>query len=397
MAIIFLSIFLILLDFYISLFFYIMNNLKDPEMIQKIELGENKIKIVKFCPFGKNLAIGDEAGKIYIINLKNPGKIHTLTGHQKKITTLCFSLTEENTLYSSSEDKTLKKWSNIYSDDFNNIDLNSPITQLKILKTNNFFITGNKIGEIKMWQITKKITESQNTILTSLKTQINTILTTDDCTILIIGTESGNIIIRNLILNREEFRLEGNSQNPNPVTSMSLHPDQCIFASGLQNGEIVFIDLRTKSVYCRIEAHFDRVGSCFFHKSLKYFVSAGFDGNVRIRDLVKGENIFCLKIKKKVESLDFSKGNEYFVTAQDFNVVFWKINLDCDEEERILFDLGKRVEEVHEDFVLNNRIVGKINKIGDSISKLKETLELFNKITDRSCKQLDYIENHFTK
>ena len=374
-----------------------MNNLKDPEMIQKIDLGENKIKIVKFGPFGKNLGIGDEVGKIYIINLNNPGKIHTLTGHQKKITNLAFSLTEENCLYSSSEDNTLKKWQNIFSDDFSNIYLESPITQIKMLKTNNFFITGNLVGEIKMWKITKKELKEENTLLTKLKTSIKKILTTDDCTIIIIGTEGGDIIIRNLILNREEFRLEGNQNNPNSIITMALHSDQCIFAAGLLNGEILFIDLRTKSVYCRLEAHLDKVSSLFFHSSLKYFISSSFDGSIKIRDLCKGENIFSLKIKKKVENMDFSVGNDYFVTAQDCNVVFWKINLDCDANEEIIFHSNRKIVEQQTDFVLDNRLVGKMNKIGDSITKLKETLDLFNQMTDRSSKQLDYIENHFLK
>lgn len=78
--------------------------------------------------------------------------------------------------------------------------------------------------------------------------------------------------------------LETKSEHPSPVESLTLAPDGKTMITGHHDGNLVFWDLKTRTVIKKVKAHTDQVNTILFNPSGTQFVTSGEDGKVVLLD-----------------------------------------------------------------------------------------------------------------
>ncbi len=140
---------------------------------------------------------------------------------------------------------------------------------------------------------------------------------TRDESLLISGSFQGNIYFSYLIKNQTEIFFK-NLENNSEITSLALHPDQCIFSAAFQNGIAHFYDIRSKNLYCKLKLHQNRISRIKYGKFCRFFYSVGFDSQINIRDLLSGEIAYSLRGPDiKIMDIALSIENNYLICVYE--------------------------------------------------------------------------------
>lgn len=165
--------------------------------------------------------------------------------------------------------------------------------------------------------------------------EIFSIALSPDSTFLVAGTDSGSMIILNLIDESQESIQISNQ----PVTSVAINRFVSRIASGTADGEIILTDILGGSPE-RFKPHEQIVTDIAFSSDGTLLLSSGMDGRIIVTDLSGELDYYCLTEKNiPCRSIAINDNISALVAAYDDGAVYqWRIS-----SNHTFNDIGKRV------------------------------------------------------
>jgi len=105
------------------------------------------------------------------------------------------------------------------------------------------------------------------------------------------------------------------SPNRTPLTSIMIHPDGIILATGNDNNEIQIWDIRSQKKVANFDGHTDAITDVCFSENGFYLASTAKDSNLKLWDLRGPKNIKTVKMDAFVKKLHYDYSGKYLAVA----------------------------------------------------------------------------------
>lgn len=100
-----------------------------------------------------------------------------------------------------------------------------------------------------------------------------------------------------------------------PLTSIMIHPDGLILATGSDNNEIQIWDIRSQKKVANFEGHTDAITDLCFSENGFFLSSASKDSNLKLWDLRGPKNIKTVKTDAFAKKLHYDYSGKYLAVA----------------------------------------------------------------------------------
>jgi len=229
------------------------------------------ILCVEIHPINQDLVLTGGVDKTAVVmNRKTGRKEATLSGHAKRVSSVKFHPTKD-VLITGSADNTVKIWSK--SGDgykpFHSINQHtSEIVGLSLHATNDYLVSASKDRSWAFHNI-----------------------------------ETGKSL------------LQVTEPDESPLTSVMIHPDGLILATGTEDHLIRVWDLKSQKNVATFRGHKGAITDLKFSENGYYLATSAQDDLLKLWDLRGPKNINTLQMDSNVLSLDFDYSGKYLVAA----------------------------------------------------------------------------------
>lgn len=214
------------------------------------------------------IATGGSDKTIVVFDRAEGKKLHTLSGHTKKISSVVFHPTQ-NVVLSSSHDKTARVW-NYDSESSQVLKAHTgPVVGVALHPTTEFAATGSSDGSWGFFD-----------------------LSTAKCLAHVTHPESKA-----------------------GLTSVRFHPDGAILGTGTQDNLFRIWDIRTQQNAVKFDEHTAPIVGIAFSENGFYASSASEDGVVKLWDLRKLKSYNTVELKHQLSAINYDYSGTYFAVA----------------------------------------------------------------------------------
>jgi WD40 repeat protein len=256
----------------------------------------DKVQKILFSNDEKNIISTANDGTIKIWDIKEQKNITTLVHHANK--------------------KAIKKISSL--DDLNKIQ-QTWMSDIIFGKDENMLFSAGWDKVIKIWDL------RDNQLAYSLpefQSPITSLILSKKESSLIFSSISNYIVIRKLDKDEEPLFLENNCY----THTLSLSHDEKILASGMEDGTIIFWDLKTKKKKTTLNGHLSSSIDLSFTPNDKYLATASDDGIVIIWDIENQKEWARIEgyTDNSINCVSFSPNGKQLVAGLgEGNIYFW--------------------------------------------------------------------------
>lgn len=245
----------------------------------------------------------------------------TLTGHSKSVWSVALS-SDEHTLGSGSEDKTIKIWNLDTGKQIRTLSGHSDTVRSVTFSPNGQILaSGSGDKTIKLWNLQ---TGEQIRTLSGHSGPVWSVALSRDGQTLVSGSEDNTIKIWNLPTGELRHTVSAHSGR---VFSVALSPDGQTFATGSIDKTIKIWNLQTGKLLRTLEGHSGSVRSVVFSPDGQKLASSSWDKTIKIWNVRTGKQISTLKgHTDRVISVAFTfDGQTLASTSVDKTIKIWSV------------------------------------------------------------------------
>ncbi|XP_044730072.1 POC1 centriolar protein homolog A-like [Chrysoperla carnea] len=292
----------------------------DPYLEKHFRGHSDTVTGLDFSPVGDQLLSCSDDNSLIIWCIRQSVRCYKFIGHTDSI--LCARYAPDgNLIATGSKDRTVRLWTPRVKGSCNEFKAHtSSVRSLDFSPDGTKLVTSSDDKIIKLWQV------SRSKFITSFvghtnwvrcvrfsPTEQQIISCSEDRSTRLTDLVSGETI-------HTFHELKGHGVH------VEFHPNACVFAVALSNGNVKLYDTRTRKLQQHYQIHDETLSQIAFHKTGNYLLTASLDSTMKILDLLEGRPIYTLQGHKgSINSVAFSKNGEYFASGgSDNNVLVWK-------------------------------------------------------------------------
>ena len=280
------------------------------------------VNAVAFSPDGKLLATASDDQQIILWDAETGHLVRSLRGHQNMVYCPAFNQ-QGSQLLSASRDRTLRQW-----------DVASGITQhvyqghqaglVSVALQDGTIYTASNDGTVRRWSLT-----SLERSLWPLDGSPRATALSPDGKLLALGMNEGNLLI--FSLPNGEKLLDQKDAHANWITSIAFNGDGSLLATAGMDGKAklwqVQADGKQLTLLHTLEGHTDAVHAVAFSPEGRQLATASYDGKIGLFDVATGKGRVFPAHKDSVFSVAFNpKDGRLLSAGKDGQLFLWDLN-----------------------------------------------------------------------